>query len=158
MSVKRFKNTIRMSEDGPVDALVESDTGSWVLWSDFDALAAELETERGRLAACGVAALGYFKGCAPEYDSASLQDVLKLRRRVQALEAALRSIAEYDCEWDSGNCGGCASCEARACFPVETEVLCPRPCNGRPDGFTKAQCIAAGECGCTEKIKGEQHG
>lgn len=43
-----------------------------------------------------------------------------LKARVQALEAALRSIAEYDCEWDSGNCGGCASCEARACFPVET--------------------------------------
>jgi hypothetical protein len=31
-----------MSEDGPVDALVESDTGSWVLYSDYDALAAKI--------------------------------------------------------------------------------------------------------------------
>lgn len=30
-----------------------------------------------------------------------------------------------------------------------TEPLCPRPFNGRPDGFTMAQCILAGECGCT---------
>lgn len=45
----------------------------------------ELERERIRLAACGVAALGYYKGCAPEYDSASLQDVLRLRAKVEAL-------------------------------------------------------------------------
>jgi hypothetical protein len=42
-------------------------------------LEAELEIERGRLAACGVAALGYFDGCQDEYRSASLEDVLKLR-------------------------------------------------------------------------------
>ena len=40
-----------------------------------------LETERQRLAACGVAALGYFDGCADEYKSASLSDVLSLRAR-----------------------------------------------------------------------------
>jgi hypothetical protein len=38
----------------------------------------DLERERMRLAACGVAALGYFDGCKKEYDSASLQDVLRL--------------------------------------------------------------------------------
>jgi len=38
----------------------------------------ELERERLRLAACGVAALGYFDGCKPEYDSGSLQDVIRL--------------------------------------------------------------------------------
>lgn len=38
----------------------------------------ELERERMRLAACGVAALGYFDGCSPAYDSASLQDVIRL--------------------------------------------------------------------------------
>jgi hypothetical protein len=43
-------------------------------------LEAELERERLRLAACGVAALGYFEGCKPEYDSGSLQDVLRLYR------------------------------------------------------------------------------
>lgn len=42
-------------------------------------LRAELETERMRLAGCGVAALGYFDGCADAYKSASLSDVLRLR-------------------------------------------------------------------------------
>lgn len=50
-------------------------------------LSAELEREHGRLAACGVAALGYFDGCAEEYKSASLEDVLKLRDEVQRLRA-----------------------------------------------------------------------
>jgi hypothetical protein len=38
----------------------------------------DLELERMRLAACGVAALGYFDGCNKEYESASLHDVLRL--------------------------------------------------------------------------------
>lgn len=42
------------------------------------ALEDELERERMRLAACGVAALGYFDGCKPEYQSGSLHDVLRL--------------------------------------------------------------------------------
>ena len=46
----------------------------------------ELETERMRLAACGVAALGYFDGCAKEYTSASLDHVLNLRKRLEAAE------------------------------------------------------------------------
>lgn len=41
----------------------------------------ELETERMRLAACGVAALGYFEGCKPEYQSASLHEVLRLWKK-----------------------------------------------------------------------------
>jgi hypothetical protein len=40
----------------------------------------ELQTERLRLAACGVAAIGYFDGCSAIYNSASLDDVIKLRR------------------------------------------------------------------------------
>ena len=28
------------------------------------------------------------------------------------------------------------------------QTECPRPCNGRPDDFTVALCIAAKECGC----------
>ena len=44
----------------------------------------KLETERMRLAACSVAALGYFDGCAKEYTSASLDDVLNLRKRLEA--------------------------------------------------------------------------
>lgn len=58
----------------------------------------ELETERMRLAGCGVAALGYFEGCADEYKSASLSDVLRLREQVDlfrtASEAAELRIVE----------------------------------------------------------------
>jgi len=46
----------------------------------------QLEVERMRLAACGVAALGYFEGCADEYRSASLDDVLRLHARLAAAE------------------------------------------------------------------------
>ncbi len=50
----------------------------------------ELETERLRLAACGVAAIGYFKGCDDKYRSASLDDVLRLREKAAKLEEALK--------------------------------------------------------------------
>lgn len=46
----------------------------------------ELEKERLRLAACSVAALGYFEGCAQEYRSAALDDVLKLRAKIVEME------------------------------------------------------------------------
>lgn len=42
----------------------------------------QLEVERMRLAACGTAALGYFNGCADQYKSASLADVLRLREQL----------------------------------------------------------------------------
>jgi hypothetical protein len=73
--------------------LAESCGHRMVAENRIRALEAEVETERMRLAGCGVAALGYFNGCAPEYDSASLQDVLKLRKRVDS-EFALRKTAE----------------------------------------------------------------
>lgn len=51
------------------------------------ALREELERERMRLAACGVAAMGNsLDGMLPEYGSASLDDVLALRERVAAME------------------------------------------------------------------------
>lgn len=46
----------------------------------------ELEIERCRLAACGVAALGYVEGCKEEYKSASLDDVLRMREKLTELE------------------------------------------------------------------------
>ena len=55
---------------------------------------AELETERLRLAACGVAALGYFEGCKDEYKSASLEDVLQLNKKVAALTAERDALRE----------------------------------------------------------------
>jgi hypothetical protein len=44
----------------------------------------QLEVERMRLAAVGTAALGYFDGCADEYQSATLHDVLALRQKAYA--------------------------------------------------------------------------
>jgi len=56
--------------------------GTWVRFDDYDskitALRAELETERMRLVACGVAAPGDFDGCKDEYRPASLEDALRL--------------------------------------------------------------------------------
>lgn len=58
---------------------IEIHPSDWIKVTDeVERLGAELEIERMRLAACGTAALGYLKGCSPEYDSASLQDVLRL--------------------------------------------------------------------------------
>jgi len=37
----------------------------------------------------------------------------------------------------------------------EDEPLCPRPINSRPDNTTMAECILAGECGCT--VKGHEY-
>ena len=56
------------------------------------ALEADLETERLRLAACGVAALGYFDGCKDEYRSASLEDTLRLYESNKEL---VKQLAEY---------------------------------------------------------------
>lgn len=58
----------------------------------------ELEIERMRLAACGTAALGYFKGCAQEYDSASLQDVLRLFRKESELRVAASKVVQFQSE------------------------------------------------------------
>ncbi|MBX5587500.1 hypothetical protein P3831_03865 [Pseudomonas aeruginosa] len=60
-----------------INGLIQTNARS--LKDQISALKEELEIERQRLAACGVAALGYFNGCADAYKSASLADVLKLR-------------------------------------------------------------------------------
>ena len=59
-------------------------------------LEAELERERMRLAACGSAALGYFDGCKDEYKSASLDDVLRLREKLAAIEAAKNADTKHE--------------------------------------------------------------
>lgn len=82
------------------------------------ALRDSLETESMRLAACGVAALGYFTDCPPEYRSASLEDVLRLqsalaaeREKVATLEKLLNDhnvecdrLCDENCLRDSRNC------------------------------------------------------
>lgn len=61
-------------------------------------LEVECEVERLRLAACGVAALGYFDGCKDEYKSASLDDVLRLNKRCTDLRAELGDLPEAQAE------------------------------------------------------------
>ena len=61
-------------------------------------LEGECEVERLRLAACGVAALGYFDGCKDEYKSASLDDVLRLNKRCADLRAELGDLPEAQAE------------------------------------------------------------
>jgi hypothetical protein len=57
------------------------------LVAENERLKENLETERLRLAACSVAALGYFDECKDEYKSASLSDVLALRTELEAAKA-----------------------------------------------------------------------
>jgi hypothetical protein len=66
-----------------------SDGSVHTLQQRVNTLESQLECERMRLAACGVAALGYFEGCAEEYKSASLSDVLRLREEVINLRKEL---------------------------------------------------------------------
>lgn len=35
---------------------------------------------------------------------------------------------------------------------VVERVLCPRPANNRPDGFSVGECVRAGECGCDDGV------
>lgn len=82
--------------------LRDRDTGvvTATMWVDLDDLRAlltayatvqaELDTERMRLAGCGVAAHGgTTDGMAPEYDSDSLQAVLRLRIELATLRETL---------------------------------------------------------------------
>jgi chromosome segregation ATPase len=66
------------------------------LRSKLEAVEKELEVERMRLAACGVAALGYFNGCAKEYESASLYDVMELRAKNDALRAKVEAMEKQE--------------------------------------------------------------
>ena len=67
------------------DYLDESKVADFIINRE-QSIRAELETERLRLAGCGVAALGYFDGCKEEYKSASLNDVLELRKKHDELK------------------------------------------------------------------------
>jgi len=66
---------------------------AWRFARECDELKEQLETERMRLAACGVAALGYFDGCKDEYRSASLGDVLRMHAKLAAYES--RPVVAY---------------------------------------------------------------
>ncbi|MGI0798549.1 hypothetical protein [Pseudomonas aeruginosa] len=118
------------------------------------ALRAELETERMRLAGCGVAALGYFDGCADAYKSASLSDVLRLRADC---DAALARVAELE--------NGTVYVEARQCYEChhggindsadglaachDCDWTGPEPDEDKCPGCHRENCMAAAcpECG-----------
>lgn len=73
------------------------------LIAENERLEAEAETERMRLAACGMAALGHHKDGDPiheSYHSASLADVLGLRAEVDVLrkDAARLDRLDMECE------------------------------------------------------------
>ena len=53
----------------------------------------ETERERMRLAACGTAALGYFKECHEDYRSASLEDTLRLYGKYESLKKQSEALA-----------------------------------------------------------------
>jgi hypothetical protein len=76
--VERLTEQCKLFDAAAYKARVEAQTL-------VDAAQAEVERERLRLAACGVAALGYFDGCKDEYRSGSLDDVLKIRAEVDSL-------------------------------------------------------------------------
>lgn len=81
----RVNDQLRAERDlqrAELESFREAQTGGLTLM-DVGKLKQELETERHRLAACGVAALGYFEGCCDEYKSASLSDVLKIRAELK---------------------------------------------------------------------------
>lgn len=46
----------------------------------------------------------------------------ELEARIQALEAVLRSIAEYDCSMMAPHCSGCAACDARRALEAEEPI------------------------------------
>lgn len=64
--------------------------------SELNSTKEELETERMRLAGCGVAALGYFDGCCDEYKSSSLDDVLRLRQQLKAAQEEIITLQKLN--------------------------------------------------------------
>lgn len=85
-----------------MDYRMKCDEETKRLTAERDAALADAERERMRLAACSVAALGYFDGCADEYRSASLDDVVRLKSERDAALAALGEITwSNDSKWQT---------------------------------------------------------
>ena len=83
---------------GEIDRLTQrlalKDADLLLEWDRAEKAEKELETERMRLAGCGIAALGYFNGCVDEYKSASLSDVLALKARYDSAVAQVKMLVE----------------------------------------------------------------
>lgn len=118
------------------------------------ALRAELETERMRLAGCGVAALGYFDGCADAYKSASLSDVLRLRADCDAALARVAELERGKVYVEARQCDECqhggindSATGVAACH--ECDWTGPEPEEDRCPGCQRENCMAAAcpQCG-----------
>jgi hypothetical protein len=48
--VKRYANEVRVGADGPYDTIHENPNGSWVEFTDYDALSAKLAAAEARVA------------------------------------------------------------------------------------------------------------
>ena len=96
---------------------------------EIERIQKDLDIERMRLAACGVAALGWFDGCVDEYRSATLTDTLALVENNAALRkeaAALRArLSALDCRQvgDVGEVGGSHCPEGQPCMRCRYERL-----------------------------------
>lgn len=99
-------------------------------------------------------------GTAIKWDTAISKDMFRARARA-VLQASLPGIVEeiakvaeqrfphghdikgaHDVPHRAGNA------IAAAIRSLSKGEICPRSMNHRPDDFTKAECVAAGECGC----------
>ena len=80
---KLYDNTLRTANEDNEKLRAYLDTNE-----------SELERERMRLAACGVAALGYFTDCHDDYKSASLDDVLQLVHKEADARENLRLLRD----------------------------------------------------------------
>lgn len=103
-----MKEEMTMTTDEAMQYVAEHASDTPAFAKDWDALRAlanevsklrgELDRERQRLAGCGVAALGYFDGCHPDYDSASLQDTLRLYKEKERLRLELEARTQSPSE------------------------------------------------------------
>lgn len=84
----------RAVETGVIAQAISNDVS--MAYHRCSELKKELEVERMRLAACGVAALGYFNGCAKEYESSSLYDVMELRAKNEELRAKIERMEKQE--------------------------------------------------------------
>lgn len=78
--------------------------------------------------------------------------VYEFRKRAERATSTKSAAAGEDRHDRGSQCAVTAQDPTRALPAV---ALCPSPFRGRPDEFTAAECIAAGECGCDARNGGE---
>jgi hypothetical protein len=93
VSVKRYKNKIRMTEQGPFDDLCEDADGDWIEYHAYAALESELaQVKQASIALCTA---------QQEHGVKLVQQNLALSRENESLRAALRDNQRF--EWFFGS-------------------------------------------------------